>query len=202
MSRDGACDQHQHASQAMLRRMRNWVIACVLLLCSGCKDKDKEKANPSELDDIANSVKEKTVEVAGNAKDKLSAAKDKAVEIAGEVAEKAVETGKKAKVELDKVYKTDNAYDLAVDDVGSAEAEIHAKRLEKMPSIDIKGVRVGYEEDSNLSLRGTTYNKHFRASWKRGDKIVRVSFYTKQTLDVVAFAELLAKIVPAVEAVL
>jgi len=175
--------------------MRNWVIACVLLL--GCKDKDKEKAK-----DIANSVKEKTVEVAGTAKDKIGAATDKAVEIAGEVAESAVANGKKAKVELDKVYKTDNAYELAVDEVGSAEAEIHAKRLEKMPSIEIKGVRVGYEEDSNLSLRGTTYSKHFRASWKRKDKIIRVSFYTKETIDAAAFAQLLAKLVPVVDTVL
>ena len=159
------------------------VVALVLLFANGCKDKDKETAR-----DIAKTVKEKTI-----------AAKDKVVEVSGDLLDDAIEKGKAAKVELDKAYKTDHAYDLAIDDVGSAEAAAHAARMAEMPSVDIKGVRVAYEEDSNLSLRGSSYSKHFRASWKRNDKIIRVSFYTKETIDAVAFAQLLAKIVPAVE---
>lgn len=166
------------------------VVVAVLLL--GCKDKQEKLEQ----------TKDKVVDVAGGAKDKLVAAKDKVVEVTGDVLEKAIEKGKAAKVELDKAYKSDNEYDLAVDDIGSEQAAIHASRLEKMPSIEVNGVRVGYEEDSNLSLRGTTYAKHFRMSWKRGDKIVRVSFYSKQTIDIVELTKLIAKIVPAVEFVL
>lgn len=154
--------------------MRTMVVVAMLLL-GGCREKDKEAAR-----EIANTVKDKTVDLV----------------------DKAVEKGKAAKVELDKAYKTENAYDLAVDEVGSAEAAAHQARMDKMPAVDVKGVRVAYEEDSNLSLRGTTYSKHFRASWKRNDKIIRVSFYTKETLDVVAFAELVHKLVPAVEMII
>lgn len=162
------------------------MVVVVVMLFAGCKEKDKDAAR-----EIAQSVKEKTIE-----------AKDKVVEVSGDVVDAALEKGKAAKVELDKAYKTDKAYDLAVDDVGSADAAAHAAKLEAMPSVEINGVRVGYEEDSNLSLRGTTYSKHFRASWKRGDKIVRVSFFTKETMDLVAFAELLKKLVPAVQMII
>lgn len=176
--------------------MRTLVVVAVLLAC-GCKDKDTEAAR-----DMVTQAKDRTVEVAGNAKDKLGQATETALETAGQAFDKTLVLGKTAKAELDKVYKSDKDYDLAVDTVGSKEAEQHAARLDKMPSVEVKGVRVGYEEDSQLSLRGTTYAKHFRASWKRGDQVVRVSFYTKETLDLVAFAKLLQKLVPAVEAVL
>ena len=162
--------------------MRTMVVVALLLLAA-CKEKDKETAR-----EIASSVKAKTIE-----------AKDKVVEVTSDFLDAALEKGKAAKVELDKAYKTEHAYDLAVDDASSAEAAAHAARLDKMPAVEIDGVRVGYEEDAKLSLRGTTYAKHFRASWKRGDKIIRVSFFTKETIDAVAFAQLLAKIVPAVE---
>ena len=202
--------------------MRTLVVALVLL--AGCKDKEQsDKAR-----DVVAQAKDKTAEMAGGAKDKLGEMAGKAVDTAGEAADKAGDTagkaadkageavdkvgeaydkalvlGRGAKAELDKVYKTDKDYALAVDDVASEDAGKHAERLDKMPSIEIKGVRVGYEEDSNLSLRGTTYSKHFRASWKRGDgKLVRVSFYTKEQLDLVAFAQLLQKLVPAVQTVL
>ena len=177
----------------------------VVVLLLGCKDKEREQAR-----DMASKAKDKTVEVAGTAKDKITDVAGKAVDKASETAEtasaafdKALVLGKGAKDELDKVYKTDKDYALAVDDAASEDAAKHAERLDKMPSVEIKGLRVGYEEDSNLSLRGTTYSKHFRASWKRGDgKIVRVSFFTKEQLDLVAFAQLLHKIVPAVQTVL
>lgn len=165
--------------------MRTMVVALVLLL-AGCKDKDKQTAR-----DLAETVKDKAV-----------AAKDKVVDVTGEVVDLALAKGKAAKTELDKAYRTEHTYDLAVDDLDSEAAAAHAARLDAMPSIEVKGIRVGYEEDAKLSLRGTTYTKHFRASWKRGDKLVRVSFYTQENLDLVAFAELLGKLVPAVELVL
>ena len=186
--------------------------AVAFLLVLGCKEEQKEKAKDiagkvkDKTTEVAGEAKEKIVEVAGNAKDKLGVATDKAKEIAsatGDVVDGALVKGRAAKTELDKVYKSKTDYALAVDEVGSADAAAHAERLETMPSVDVKGLRVGYEEDSALSLRGTTYMKHFRASWKRKDgKIVRVSFYTKETIDVAAFAALLGKLVPAVEAIL
>ena len=172
------------------------VVVAVLLAC-GCKEKETQAAR-----DIVTQAKDKTVEVAGNAKDKLGRATETALETAGQAFDRALVLGTRAKTELDKVYKTDKDYELAVDTVGSKEAEQHATRLDKMSSVEVKGVRVGYEEDSQRSLRGMTYAKHFRASWKRGDQVVRVSFYTKETLDLVAFAKLLHELVPAVEAVL
>jgi hypothetical protein len=149
--------------------MRTLVVVAMLLV--GCREKDKAAAREM---------------------------KDKVVEVTSDLVDRAVEKGKAAKVELDKAYKSDHEYDLAIDEAGSTDAAAHAAKLEQMPSVDINGVRVGYEEDSNLSLKGKTYTKHFRASWKRGDKIVRVSFYTKETIDAVAFAKLLQKLVPAV----
>lgn len=167
--------------------MRMTVVVLVLGL-AGCKDKEIDKEAARE---IAQSVKEKSIE-----------AKDKVVEVTGDLVDKALEKGKAAKVELDKAYKSEHDYDLAVDDVGSAAAAAHAAKLEAMPSVDINGVRVGYEEDANLSLKGKTYKKHFRASWKRNDKIIRVSYFSKETIDAVAFTKLLAKIVPAVEMII
>jgi len=165
--------------------MRTIVVAG-LLLFAGCKEKDKDAAR-----EIASNVKERTIQ-----------AKDKVVEVTGDLLDQAIEKGKAAKVELDKAYKSDHAYDLAVDDVGSAEAAAEQARIDKMPSVDIKGVRVAYEEDSNLSLKGKTFTKHFRASWKHGEKIIRVSFYTQETIDAVAFAALLAKLFPAVQMII
>jgi len=162
--------------------MRTLVVVAVLLFV-GCKEKDKEAAR-----DIAQSVKEKTIE-----------AKDKVVEVSGDLVDKAIEKGKAAKVELDKAYKSEHDYDLAIDEPDAAKAAEHAKQLETMPSVEVNGVRVGYEEDSSLSLKGKTYSKHFRASYKRQDgKIIRISYFTKETIDLVQFAKLLQKIIPAV----
>jgi hypothetical protein len=180
MSRDSEGDLHQQLTQATIRAMRTLVVVAALLAC-GCKDEQKEAR------EVVAKAKDRTVEV---------------IDTAGEAVAKAIVLGKGAKAELDKVYRTQHDYALAVDELGSQDAEQHAARLDAMPSIEVRGVRVGYEEDSELSLRGTTYSKHFRASWKRGDKIVRVSFYTKETLDLVAFAQLLQKLIPAVETVL
>ncbi len=159
------------------------LVVVGLLLFAGCKEKDKEAAR-----DIAQSVKEKSIE-----------AKDKVVEVGGDLLDKAVEKGKAAKVELDKAYKSEHDYDLAIEEPDAAQAAEHARKLESMPAVEVSGVRVGYEEDSNLSLKGKTYSKHFRASYKREDgKIVRISYFSKETIDLAEFAKLLQKIIPAV----
>lgn len=194
----------------------------VLVLLLACKDEEKPRDVAADLQkrtvEVATQAKDKSLEVAAEAKERLGGdigekakeTAEKAKETAGKALDtaaiaydKALLVGKSAKAELDKVYKSNTDYALAVDEVGSDDAAKHAAQLDKMPSVEVKGVRVGYEEDSQLSLRGTTYAKHFRASWKRSDnKVVRVSFYTKETLDLVAFAQLLQKIVPAVEKVI
>jgi hypothetical protein len=184
------------------------MVVFALVLGFACKEQEKQVAKEvgnevrDRVGEAASKVRDKTIEAGGAAREKLGEATEKVVEVGGDVLDRAVETGKKAKVELAKVYKSDHDYDLAIDAPDSAEAKAHAARMEKMPSVDIKGVRVAYEEDSQLSLRGTQYMKHFRATWKRSDgKVVRVSFYTKETLDAVAFAQLLGKLVPVVELV-
>jgi len=157
------------------------LVVAGLLLVSGCKETDKEAAR-----EIAQNVKEKSIK-----------AKDKVVEVGGDLVDKAIEKGKAAKVELDKAYNSEHEYDLAIEEPDAEST--HAKQLEAMPSVEINGVRVGYEQDSNLTLKGKTYTRHFRASWKREDgKIMRVSYFTKETIDLVEFAKLLQKIVPAV----
>ena len=71
-----------------------------------------------------------------------------------------------------------------------------------MPHLTIRGVTVGYEEDTSRSLGGQTSRRHFRATWRRGDRDVIVGYQTEEKIDVVAFAKLLQKLVPIVERVL
>jgi hypothetical protein len=202
-------------------------VVMALALAAGCKAKDKTVEAAADVKEktveAATDVKEKTVETAGDVADKagesksrLGGLKDRALDLAGDARDKvgaakdrvvdtatgAFALAMKAKSELDKVYRSTHAWDLDVEDASAEATREHEQQLDKLPSVTVSGVRVGYEEDAKLSLRGTAYAKHFRASWKRGDKIVRVSFYTKEELDLVAFAELLEKLVPAVEAVL
>jgi hypothetical protein len=113
----------------------------------------------------------------------------------------ATSMGRKVKAELDKVYKTSKDYDLFVAETGASDpgTAAHAARLAAMPHVTIGDVTVGYEEDSTRSIRGVSYAKHFRASWTRGAETVHVSFFSKEELDVVAFAAVLEKLVPIVE---
>lgn len=135
---------------------------------------------------------------------KAGAAKTVAVDTTTAVGERlatAYATGKRVKSELDKVYKTTHDYDLAVDDVAasSPEGEAHAKDLAALPSVTVGDVKVGYREDVSRSVGGVTYAKHFRATWRRGDRVYRVSYFTSEQLDAVAFADLVQRVVPLVE---
>ena len=95
------------------------------------------------------------------------------------------------------VYKTDHAYDLDITRAGASKE--HAAKLAAMPHLTVRGVTVGYEESVTRSMGGVGYKKHFRATWRRGDEDVIVSFATQENLDVVAFAKLVEKMVPIVE---
>ena len=100
---------------------------------------------------------------------------------------------KKVKSELDKVYRSDTEYDVTIDD------DAHADALERMPHVTVGGTVVGYEESSSLSLNGTSYRKHFRASWRHDDRVIGVSYYTQQDMDLKAFVALLEWLIPIVE---
>lgn len=168
--------------------MRTWGVV-LALATSGCRDEPKQaEAKAASVTDraraVGSDVRERVRAATGFAERQLDAA---------------LSLGRRAKVELDKVYRRDTDYALTVDDGSSPDAAAHAARLDAMPAITIGDVRVGYHEDASLSLRGTTYAKHFRASWRRGDQVVRVSYYTQETMNVVAFVALLEKLVPAVE---
>jgi hypothetical protein len=110
----------------------------------------------------------------------------------------AVGLARRVKSELDKVYKTDHAYDLDIARAGASKD--HAAKLAAMPHATVNGVTVGYEETATRSINGVGYRKHFRATWRRGDEDVIVSFATQEDIDVVAFARLVEKMVPIVEA--
>ena len=109
----------------------------------------------------------------------------------------AVGLARTVKSELDKVYKTDHAYDLAITRAGASTE--HAAKLSSMPHVTVRGVTVGYEETATRSLNGVGYRKHFRATWRRGNEDVVVSYATQEDIDVVAFAKLVEKMVPIVE---
>ena len=105
--------------------------------------------------------------------------------------------GLQAKAELDKVYRTDSDYDLDVTAAG-ASAD-HAAKLAALPHVTVGDLTVGYEQVSTLSTSGVGRSRHFRATWRRGDRDVIVGYQTSEALDVVAFAKLLDKLVPSVE---
>ena len=108
--------------------------------------------------------------------------------------------GSRAKAELDKVYRSSTDYDL---DVTTADASpAHAAKLAALPHVTIGDVTVGYEQVAIVSATGVGRSRHFRCTWRRGDRDVIVGYQTREELDLVAFAALLGKLVPAVETVL
>ncbi len=130
---------------------------------------------------------------ADSARREAAAATDRAVATARD----AVGLARTVKAELDKVYKTDRAYDLDITRAGAATD--HAARLAAMPHITVGDVTVGYEESTTHSLRGVSYARHVRATWRRGDEDVVVSYATQEQLDPVAIAALIEKLVPIVD---
>jgi len=109
----------------------------------------------------------------------------------------AVGLARNVKKELDKVYQSDHAYDLDIARAGASKE--HAAKLSEMPHLTVNGVTVGYEETATRSVNGVGYKKHFRATWRRGNEDVIVSYATQDNIDVVAFAKLVEKMVPIVE---
>lgn len=115
-------------------------------------------------------------------------------------AARAVALGQRVKAELDKVYRTDSDYSLDVTTAG-ASAD-HAARLAALPHVTVGDLTVGYEQVATRSATGVGRTRHFRATWRHGDRDVIVGYRTSEAIDVVAFAKLLDKLVPSVERVL
>lgn len=108
--------------------------------------------------------------------------------------------GTRAKAELDKVYRATSDYDL---DVTATDASPeHAAKLAALPHVTIGDLTVGYEQVAIVSATGVGRSRHFRCTWRRGDRDVIVGYQTSEELELVAFAALLGKLVPAVETVL
>ena len=103
----------------------------------------------------------------------------------------------RAKAELDKVYQTTSDYDLDI--TTQAATTAHAEKLAAMPHVTVGDLTVGYEQTSGISITGTSSRRHFRATWRRGDRDVIVGYQTESNLDLAAFATLLQKLVPIVE---
>ncbi|MBK9030299.1 MAG: hypothetical protein IPL61_02990 [Myxococcales bacterium] len=133
-------------------------------------------------------------ERAGDAADLASAVANRAT------VERALALGRQAKAELDKVYRTDSDYDLDVTAAG-ASAD-HAAKLAALPHVTVGDLTVGYEQLASVSTDGVTRSRHFRATWRRGDRDVIVGYQTSETLDLAGFAALVPRLVPAVERVL
>lgn len=193
----------------MLAGMRRLAVI-LLLVAAACGESrsEKEAKRRAEQARIAAEeiVRRERVEREAQASryaDEVMAARRKAEELARATladASRARALGEQAKAELDKVYRTSSDYDLDITTAGATSA--HAEKLAAMPHVTVNGVTVGYEEDTSRSLGGASRRRHFRATWRRGDRDVIVGYQTEEKLDLVAFAKLLQRLVPIVERLL
>lgn len=175
-------------------------ILLLLAMCAalvGCKD-SSTKAREAESK-AREAAREAETTARGGARTVEGAGRKtyEAGRVAYATGREAAGLARTVKAELDKVYKSDQAYDLAITRAGASKE--HAATLEAVPHVTVRGVTVGYEETATRSLNGVGYKKHFRATWRRGDEDVIVSYATQDSIDVVAFARLVEKMVPIVE---
>jgi hypothetical protein len=173
--------------------MKKIVIVGVLALgaAAACGDA-KEKAAEA---------REKLAE----GQEKLSELKKKAEVLKTEATMKAFDaagTALKAKAELDKIYKSTSDYDLKItsEDADDAAMTAHNEKIAAMPHVSVGDFTVGYEEDQDRSVDGTSYSRHFRATWAFKGKKVAISYLTKQEIDLAAFADLVKRLAPIVQA--
>jgi hypothetical protein len=177
------------------------VLGLGLGLATGCKDSPAQAREAArEARDHASQARDRAAQARDQAARKAEAARRGAGDLAtraADAARDAVGVARTVKTELDKVYKTDRDYDLDITRAG-ASAD-HAARLAAMPHVTVGDVTVGYEASTTTSLHGVSYARHFRATWRRGDEDVIVSYATQEKLDPIAFAALVEKLVPIVD---
>ncbi|MCI0464305.1 MAG: hypothetical protein L0Z62_45810 [Gemmataceae bacterium] len=123
----------------------------------------------------------------------------KVIENAGAHLQGMAQTAADVKRELDKVYKTTTEYDLVIsEETGDAKLKAHQARLLKMDRVEVQGLTVGYEQREDLTCNGTTFARHFRATWVMGDRVVGVSYFSQREINAAAFVQLLERMVPIV----
>lgn len=184
---------------------RRWLVVVIgVVLACGDERARVEREARTRAEQAQREAATRTADAARVAREAQAYAEDKAAAAAARVdihaAARAVALGQRAKAELDKVYKTDSDYDLDVTAAGASAG--HAAKLAALPHVTIGDVTVGYEQVATVSATGVGRSRHFRATWRRGDRDVIVGYQTSEAIDVVAFAKLLDKLVPSVERVL
>jgi hypothetical protein len=173
--------------------------------------KDAAIAAKDKAGELASAAGEKAGELAADAKDAAIVAGEKAGELAGVAKDKisglisgaasAADVVGSVKKEFDKVYQSATTYDLAISTEGVDDAAM--KKLEAevagLPTIEVGGAKIAYQDSSATTINNVTYAKSFGAVWVVGGKKIGLTFYTQQNIDTVAFAETLQKLVPVVE---
>jgi hypothetical protein len=164
-------------------------IAIVILVAAGCGENERA----ADLKAKAEAAKAK-VEAA---RAKVEAAKNEATAKLFDAAATAL----RVKGEIDKVYKATGAYDVQISAEGADDAgmKAHQEKVAAMPHVSLGDITIGYEESGEKTLNGTTFSRHFRATWVQNGQKVGLSYYTKEQLDLQAFAKLLVKFVPVVQ---
>ncbi|MBL8619881.1 MAG: hypothetical protein JNK64_01225 [Myxococcales bacterium] len=181
---------------------RRWIAVGFvgLLACSDERARAEREAR-TRAEQAQREAAARTADAARVAREAQAYAEAKARAAAAAVdtdaAARAIALGQRAKAELDKVYRTDSDYDLDVTAAG-ASAD-HAAKLAALPHVTVGDLTVGYEQVTTISTAGVGRSRHFRATWRRGDRDVIVGYQTSEAIDVVAFAKLLDKLVPSVE---
>lgn len=184
--------------RAMRRTIAATMLALGMATACGGKSAAEEKAEAAKALAVARAAQARAEAEA------LAKAAALRTEVAATAAKLAVieaaALGLRAKAELDKVYRSSSDYDL---DVTTAAASTdHAAKLAALPHVTIGDVTVGYEQVAIVSATGVGRSRHFRCTWRRGERDVIVGYQTSEELDLVAFAALVEKLVPAVERVL
>lgn len=179
-------------------------VAVVLLALGGlasCGDRGRDAER--EARSVSREAEAKARGYGGEVADRAAQVKDSALALGDRALDRVTEAAdlaQRAKAEFDKVYRTNTDYDL---DITSAKAtSAHAAKLAAMPHVTVGGVTVGYEEVVGVSTTGGSRKRHFRATWRRGDRDVIVGYQTESRLDLAAFAALLPRLVPIVDRLL
>lgn len=173
------------------------------------KAADTAKGLASDAKEVAQFVASDAKDAASGAADAAKGAADAALGLAKDTASAADQTAAlmaqklaaltALREELGKIYKSGYDVDLLLEGVDPAAEKDFAAKLAAMPNLEVAGVTVGYEENSNLSLNGKTYTKSFRASWVYQGKKLSLAYYSSEQFDAKAFAALLEKAVPVVQ---
>lgn len=158
------------------------IVVAIAFAFSGCTDDAQKRAKQAQ-DDAELRAKQSLVD---------------AEKLANDWQPQLVTAAKEAKAEYEKLFPSKTEYDLVfeVPEEGSDKLKAHQVKLSKMSRLEVEGLTIGYEERKERSLGGKSYEKHFRATWIFENRVVGIGYYSKKSLDAVAFTELLRKLVP------